>query len=64
MKSIISARNISKQYRIGQREAYGTLRDTLASAVSAPFRRLSGNGRATEETIWALRDVGFEVAPG
>ena len=64
MKSIISARNISKQYRIGQREAYGTLRDTLASAVSAPFRRLGGNGRAPEETIWALRDVSFEVAPG
>jgi len=64
MKSIISARNISKQYRIGQREAYGTLRDTLASAFSAPFRRLSGNGRSPTETIWALRDVGFEVATG
>lgn len=64
MKSIISARDISKQYRIGQREAYGTLRDTLASAVRAPFRRLSGNGRAPEETIWALRDVSFEVVPG
>ncbi len=64
MKSIISARNISKQYRIGQREAYGTLRDTLANAFSAPFRRLSGNGRAATETIWALRDVGFEVDSG
>src|SRR5712664_2828484 len=64
MKSIISARNISKQYRIGQREAYGTLRDTLASAFSAPFRRLSGNGRSPTETIWALRNVGFEVATG
>lgn len=64
MKSIISARNISKQYRIGQREAYGTLRDTVASALSAPFRRLSGNGRGTAETIWALRDVSFEVAAG
>jgi lipopolysaccharide transport system ATP-binding protein len=64
MKSIISVRNISKQYRIGQREAYGSLRETLTSAFSAPFRRFSGNGLGTAETIWALRDVGFEVATG
>ena len=64
MKPIISARKVSKEYRIGERDAYGTLRDTLASAVSAPFRRLSGNGRGAAETIWALRDVSFEVAAG
>lgn len=64
MKSIISVRNVSKEFRIGQREAYATLRDVLASAVSAPFRRLSNNGRGPEETFLALREVSFEVAPG
>jgi lipopolysaccharide transport system ATP-binding protein len=64
MKPIISVHNLSKQYRIGVRETYGTLRDALVGAVRAPFSRLSANGRAAPETIWALRDVNFEVAPG
>jgi lipopolysaccharide transport system ATP-binding protein len=64
MKPIISVNNLGKRYRIGTREAYGTLRDTLMGALRAPFKRLSGNGSRPEETIWALRDVSFEVSPG
>ncbi|MBO9309976.1 MAG: ATP-binding cassette domain-containing protein [Chloroflexi bacterium] len=63
---------LGKQYRIGKREAaYRTFRDALADAFSAPFRRvaglLRGNAAAAadlSETIWALRDVSFEVKKG
>jgi len=66
VKPIIKVTGLSKQYRIGVRDAsYGTLRESLMSGLSAPFRRLrrseSDNG---EEILWALRDVSFEVAPG
>ncbi len=63
MKPIISVKNLSKEYRLGTREAYGSLRDTVMSALNAPLRRLRSNGQ-TEERIWALRQVSFEVAPG
>jgi hypothetical protein len=36
----IRVENLSKQYRIGQREVYRTLRDTLTDTMYAPFRRV------------------------
>lgn len=33
----IRVENLSKQYRIGKRERYRTLRDTLTAAMYAPF---------------------------
>jgi lipopolysaccharide transport system ATP-binding protein len=68
----IHVESLSKQYRIGKKqEKYKTLRDTLADAFVAPFRR-AGNllrGQATsaaelDETIWALKDISFEVKRG
>lgn len=35
----IKCEGLSKQYRIGERESYKALRDVLADAASAPFRR-------------------------
>jgi lipopolysaccharide transport system ATP-binding protein len=66
MKPIVRVQNVSKQYEIGSREAgYDTLRESIASAVSAPFERLRrGSGKQKPQTIWALKDVSFEVAPG
>jgi lipopolysaccharide transport system ATP-binding protein len=65
MKPIIKVENVSKQYRIGAREeSYQTLRDSLAAAVRSPLRRLRGGGARQAETIWALKDVSFEVRPG
>src|SRR5947207_1840937 len=55
---------VSKQYRIGQREYYKTLRDTLADAFSAPFRRRPRQSLNDSNTIWALHDVSFEVKRG
>jgi lipopolysaccharide transport system ATP-binding protein len=65
MTSIIKVENLGKQYRIGARAiAYSTLRESLVGAVRAPLNRLRRNGRRSDETIWALRDVSFEVKPG
>ncbi len=66
MKPIVRVENLSKQYSIGTREAaYDTLRESIVEAVRAPIRRLrGGNGRRNAATVWALRDVNFEVAPG
>ena len=64
MKPIIRVDNVGKQYRIGARREINTnLREALAASVRAPFKRLR-NGKNTGETIWALRDVNFEVRPG
>ena len=63
MKHIIRVENLSKQYRIGKREPYETLRDTVANVIRAPIRKLLGN-RSSAEHIWALRDVSFTVQRG
>ena len=65
MKPIIRVEHVSKRYRIGARqEAYGSLRDTLAALGKSPVKRLKGEGRTASETVWALRNVNFEVRPG
>jgi lipopolysaccharide transport system ATP-binding protein len=66
MKPIIRVENVSKSYRIGNRgAAYDTLRESIVEAVRAPFERLRRrNGKRNDETLWALKDVSFEVAQG
>jgi lipopolysaccharide transport system ATP-binding protein len=66
MKPIIRVKNVSKLYRIGNgKAAYDTLRESIVEAVRAPLERLRRrNGRRNDETLWALKDVSFEVAPG
>jgi len=62
LRPIIKVENLSKQYRIGTRDSgYATLRETLVARARAPFSRRNGH---SEQTIWALRDVSFEVKPG
>jgi lipopolysaccharide transport system ATP-binding protein len=64
----IRAENLGKQYRIGKRERYQTLRDTVTSALAAPFRRLrrtaSESAGSELDRIWALKDVSFEISRG
>src|SRR5215831_2698675 len=65
MKPIIRAEGLSKQYRIGTRQAsYVTLRESLADALRAPMKLTRRNARESAGTIWALRDLAFEVMPG
>jgi lipopolysaccharide transport system ATP-binding protein len=64
VRPIIKVENLSKQYRIGARqESFPTLRDSIANAFRAPFARFRRNGESAN-TIWALKDINFEVAPG
>ncbi|MDP2471551.1 MAG: ABC transporter ATP-binding protein [Candidatus Palauibacterales bacterium] len=69
----VRVEHLGKEYHIGavQTERYRTLRDQVARSVAAPFRRASKllRGQATgaaelDETIWALRDVSFDVPRG
>jgi lipopolysaccharide transport system ATP-binding protein len=68
----IRVENLSKQYRIGGPQArYKTIRESLVETVQAPFRRAAKllRGQAygaaeMDETIWALKDVSFEVQRG
>jgi homopolymeric O-antigen transport system ATP-binding protein len=67
----IRCEGLGKQYRIGERERYRALRDTITDTVKAPFRRLrstlGGAARAQEkgsQTFWALKDLSFEVKRG
>jgi lipopolysaccharide transport system ATP-binding protein len=68
----IRVENLGKQYRIGtEPEYYKTLRDSLASALTAPFHHVRSAIRSATERessngtrIWALQDVSFEVKKG
>jgi lipopolysaccharide transport system ATP-binding protein len=66
-RTAISVESIGKEYIIGERDVNRrTFREMLASAASAPFRRLRqlGGRVPTNECIWALKDVSFEVKQG
>jgi lipopolysaccharide transport system ATP-binding protein len=59
----IRARGIGKQYRIGAAEPYRTFREAIVLAARASLRALRGE-REEPPTVWALRDVSFDVRPG
>lgn len=65
--AIISVENMGKRYRIGVREKEPeNLRDAVGSLLGSPFRYLRQMTRlpTEEETLWALKDVSFEVRQG
>lgn len=63
-KTAILVDRIGKQYRLGQQgNTYRTLRETLAEGFSV--RDKDNHRRAgASDSIWALRDVSFEVKQG
>ena len=67
----IQVENLSKLYHIGAYQKNRNVREALVDAFKAPFRRagklLSGQASGAselDETIWALKDVSFEVKRG
>src|SRR5690242_19081271 len=72
MRPIIKVDSLSKRYRIGRRESYRTLRESLMNTVALPVRGISALFHGTAESgaadgekyIWALDEVRFEVMPG
>jgi ABC-type polysaccharide/polyol phosphate transport system ATPase subunit len=72
----IHVENLGKQYRIGERQRYKALRDTLSYALYAPFRaaasflnghnghRSIASNRSSNNDLWALKDISFEIKKG
>jgi lipopolysaccharide transport system ATP-binding protein len=66
MALAIRAEGLGKRFRVGPRVPYGSLRDALSAAFTAPgrlFTRARAD-RSREDLIWALSDVSFEVSHG
>lgn len=62
MRPIITAENLSKQYWLGTQAAgYSTIREALSNALSL---KRNQKRKSDAESLWALRDVSFEVKPG
>ena len=73
MNSIITVTNLSKAYRIGLKdEMPNSLFQSFTRLLKAPFtnaRKLSRldtfkSGECSEDLLWALKDVSFQVSPG
>jgi lipopolysaccharide transport system ATP-binding protein len=62
----ISVEGIGKLYKLGERERYSTLRDRLTGLMRDPFCRFRRQPvrDETAATLWALRDVSFNVQQG
>jgi lipopolysaccharide transport system ATP-binding protein len=67
----VHVEELSKLYRIGASDAYATFREALVDAFAAPFRRArlklqgsTGQVPKTEDTIWALKNITFEIKTG
>ena len=64
----IRANHLGKQFRIGKApERYRTLRDSVAGILKAPINRIRHGFMPVEDednTIWALKDVSFDVKQG
>ena len=67
----IRAEILSKQYLIGAKQNNRNFREALKESFQAPFRRVSRLFRQStpgalelDQTIWALKDVSFEVKRG
>lgn len=63
MQPIIRVQELSKLYYLGRSTAaYSTFREAIMEAARKPLRYLRRDEEP--ETLWALRDVSFEVAAG
>ncbi len=60
MRPAIRVEQLGKQYQIGDREIYETLRD----AIMQKFRYRRGQTRKPVTKFWALSDVSFNVGQG
>ncbi len=67
-ENIISVRNLSKLYRLGETLKHDTLRDRLADGFKNLFQKKATltDGKKTKDSsdFWALKDVSFDIKPG
>ncbi len=56
---------LGKQYRIGERKSYRTIRETIVDGVSHPLNLFSKrNSGSRNQRFWALKDVSLQIKPG
>jgi lipopolysaccharide transport system ATP-binding protein len=64
----LSVENLSKSFKIAHQRiglhGYRTLHDDLIALPRRLLARFGRNGRSSAETIWALKDVSFDVERG
>lgn len=70
-KSVIQISNLSKRYRLGQKEKQTkTLVGQIATLIKSPWQNLkrindlNRFGKEDDSVFWALKDVSFEVKEG
>lgn len=64
-KHTIEVQNLSKMYRISNRERHDLLRDTVAQAIATPFKSKSKTTIDIDTNeFWALKNVSFSVKRG
>ena len=56
---VVSARDVSKSFRIAHAARHTTIREAALARLRAPVR-----GAGSVETFWALRDVSFDIRAG
>jgi len=66
---VIRSEGLGKRYRIGDLPSeYRTLRETIVDLAKAPYRMarrmIRGESAPRTQTIWALKDIDFEVKQG
>ena len=64
MTPIIEVKNLSKQYRIGQRQSYLSLRDALVDKFKFRQNKAAHHSQTMETDFWALNDISFDVQAG
>ena len=60
MPTAIVVDRLSKEYRLGRLEHETMLREVIVNAFKHPLRR----AKRPKDTIWALKNVSFEVEEG
>jgi lipopolysaccharide transport system ATP-binding protein len=62
VKPIIEVRNLSKKYKIGERQRYLSLRDSVSNIFSS--KNTEGSVQINKSEFWALDDVNFDIQAG
>ena len=61
---VIECENLGKKYKIGSKEKYLSLRDSLVNTIKFPYRVLTKKESLKKKELWALKDVSFKVKKG
>ena len=64
--TVIKVEKLSKKYRLGEKAYYKTAKEEIVKIFSSPFKKPKKltSEKGSNEYIWALKDVSFEVKKG